>query len=208
MILRLRGAEVYGMDIVDANSARPQWLERIGGQYVDGRKVAADKVQQALGPMELIFEATGIPKLEFDLLEALSLNGVYVLTGVPGGSRPLEIAGAELIRRLVLGNQVMLGSVNAARGHFQMAVDDLAQARLRWGDHVARLLTQRHAPTDFEQTLHHHAEDEIKSIIEWAPLPAASADGDHHPNRGEKAPRIPGAATTAQHVRTDKPATK
>jgi threonine dehydrogenase-like Zn-dependent dehydrogenase len=178
MILRLRGAEVYGMDIVDANTTRPQWLEHIGGQYLDGRKVAADKVQEKLGPMELIFEATGIPKLEFDLLEALSLNGVYVLTGVPGGSRPLEVAGAELIRRLVLGNQVMLGSVNAARGHFQMAVADLGQARLRWGDHVARLITQRHAHTDFEQTLHHHAADEIKSIIEWAPLPTPTADGD------------------------------
>jgi threonine dehydrogenase-like Zn-dependent dehydrogenase len=207
MILRLRGAEVYGMDVVDANTARPQWLEHIGGQYIDGRKVAVDKVQDALGPMELIFEATGIAKLEFNLLEALSLNGVYVLTGVPGGSRPLEIPGAELIRRLVLGNQVMLGSVNAARGHFQMAVDDLGQARLRWGDHVGRLITQRHAPTDFEQTLHHHGAEEIKSIVEWASLPATPADDARDRQRGAKAPRIPGAATAAQHVRTDKPAT-
>src|ERR1700689_2644560 len=27
MILRLRGAEVYGLDVVDATSARPKWLE-------------------------------------------------------------------------------------------------------------------------------------------------------------------------------------
>ncbi len=79
------------MDIVDAGTARPKWLEHIGGHYVDGRKVPADKVSQTLGPMEFIFEATGIPKLEFNLLEALSLNGAYVLTGVPGGTRPLEI---------------------------------------------------------------------------------------------------------------------
>jgi threonine dehydrogenase-like Zn-dependent dehydrogenase len=42
LALRLRGAEVYGLDIVDANSARPQWLEAIGGQYVDGCQVPAD----------------------------------------------------------------------------------------------------------------------------------------------------------------------
>lgn len=204
MILRLRGAEVHGLDIVDEDSPRPQWLQRIGGHYVDTRKVPVDKVQETLGPMELIVEATGIPKLELDLLEALSLNGVYVLTGVPGGSRPLEIPGAELIRRLVLGNQLMLGSVNAARGHFQMAVDDLTQARLRWGDHVARLITHRHAHTDFDRTLHHHAADEIKSIIEWAPLPSA---GDHDHGRGAQAPRIPGAATAAQNAPTNKPAT-
>lgn len=184
MILRLRGAEVYGLDIVDADTVRPRWLERIGGRYVDGRKVPVDKVQATLGPMEFIFEATGIAKLEFDLLEALSLNGAYVLTGIPGGSRPLEIPGAELIRRLVLGNQVMLGSVNAARGHFQMAVDDLAQARLRWGDHISSLITNRHPHTDFEGTLHHHAPNEIKSIIEWAPLPTIAGSDGHDQRRG------------------------
>jgi threonine dehydrogenase-like Zn-dependent dehydrogenase len=207
MILRLRGAEVYGLDIVDASTARPQWLQRIGGQYVDGRKVPVDKVDDTLGPMEFIFEATGIAKLEFNLLDALSLNGAYVLTGIPGGSRPLEIPGAELIRQLVLGNQVMLGSVNAARGHFQMAVDDLAQAGLRWGDHVSRLITNRHPHTDFDKTLHQHAADEIKSIIEWAPLPPADGAGDRDQNRGARQPHIPGAATPAQNVPKDKPVT-
>jgi hypothetical protein len=46
--------------------------------------------------------------------------------------RPLQIPGVELIRQLVLDNQVMLGSVNAARGHFQIAADDLARSQLRW----------------------------------------------------------------------------
>ena len=89
--------------------------------------------------MDLILDASGIPALEFNLLDALARNGTYVVTGIPGGDRPLQIAGAELIRQLVLDNQVMLGSVNAARGHFQMAVDDLAQAQLRWGDSHRRL---------------------------------------------------------------------
>jgi threonine dehydrogenase-like Zn-dependent dehydrogenase len=167
LALRLRGAEVYGLDIVDADTARPQWLEAIGGQYVDGRQVPADKVDDSLGPMELIFESTGVASLEFNLLDALAANGVYVLTGIPGGDRPLEIPGAELIRQLVLDNQVMVGSVNAARGHFQMAVDDLAHGRLLWGDHVARLITGRHPYTDFGTALGKHPADEIKTVIEW-----------------------------------------
>lgn len=104
LVLRLRGAEVYGLDIVDANSARPLWLAHIGGQYVDGRQVPADQVVAKLGPMELILEATGVASLEFNLLDALAPDGVYVLTGIPGGDRPLEIPGADLIRQLVLGN--------------------------------------------------------------------------------------------------------
>jgi len=167
MALRLRQAEVYGMDIVDAESARPQWLVQIGGRYVDGRQVSPERVEAVLGPMDLIFEATGVPRLAFNLLDALAFNGVCVLTGIPGGDRPVEIAGAELLRQLVLKNQVMVGSVNDAPAHFQMAVEDLALARQRWGDHGVRLITHRHPYTEFEAALRRHPADEIKSVIEW-----------------------------------------
>ena len=168
LILRLRGAVVYGLDIVDAGTARPKWLEYIGGQYVDGRQIPADQVDDKLGPMEIVFESTGVASLEFNLLDALGPNGVYVLTGIPGGERPLEIPGAELIRQLVLDNQTMVGSVNAARDHYQMAVDDLSHAFLVWGDHVKQLITNHYASTEFETALHQHTPDEIKAVIEWS----------------------------------------
>jgi threonine dehydrogenase-like Zn-dependent dehydrogenase len=167
LALRLRGAEVFGLDVVDEASARPQWLAGIGGHYADARQVPADRVSEVLGPMELIVEATGIAALEFNLLDALALDGVYVLTGIPGGRRPIEIAGAELISRLVLGNRVMVGSVNASRDHYQMAVDDLMNAHLRWGDHLDRLVTTRYPHTEFLAALGHHDENEIKGVLEW-----------------------------------------
>lgn len=174
MVLALRGADVYGLDVVDAASARPKWLTGIGGKYVDGRQVSADKVESKIGSMELILDATGIAKLEFSLLDALSLNGVYVLTGIPAGDRPLQIAGAQLVRKLVLGNQVMVGSVNAARGHFQMAADDLAQANLRWPNHIKGLITDHHAASEFTESATSHKTDTIKEVIEWAkPVPAS-----------------------------------
>lgn len=167
LVLRLRGAEVYGLDVVDSGTARPQWLTVIGGQYVDGRQVPPDQVDDSLGAMELIVEASGVAALAFNLLDALVPNGVCVLTGIPGGNRPVNIPGEELIRQFVLENQIMIGSVNAARDHFQMAVDDLAQAQLRWGDHAASLITHRHFYTDFASALSQHPPDEIKSVIEW-----------------------------------------
>ncbi len=165
--LRLRGAEVFGLDVVDADGARPRWLEQIGGRYVDGRRVPPGSVERELGQMDLVLEATGVPALEFDLLDALGWNGVYVLTGIPGGDRPLQLDGADLVRRLVLGNQVMVGSVNASREHFQMAVDDLALAARRWGDHAARLITHRRPAADFRSVLARHEPDEIKVVLEW-----------------------------------------
>ncbi len=135
---------------------------------MDGREVPPGKVADALGQMDLILEATGVASLEFNLLDALGKNGVYVLTGIPGGDRPLQLDGADLIRRLVLGNQAMLGSVNASREHFQMAVDDLARARAAWGDHVAKLISHRRPPAEALGALTRHEPDEIKVVVEWA----------------------------------------
>jgi threonine dehydrogenase-like Zn-dependent dehydrogenase len=167
MVLRLRGGEVYGLDVVDSASARPTWLTGIGGHYVDGRQVPADQVDKKIGAMDLVLDASGIPALEFNLLDALALNGAYVVTGIPGGDRPLQIPGAALVRQLVLDNQIMLGSVNAARGHFQMGASDLEQAHLRWGAHLDKLITQRYGPDQFAASADHHQPDSIKQVVEW-----------------------------------------
>lgn len=168
LALRLRGADVYGLDVVSATTARPQWLTAIGGHYLDGRAITSAQITAVAGAMELIFEATGVPAIEFDLLDTLAPNGVYVLTGIPGGDRPLEIAGAELMRRLVLNNHVIVGSVNAARDHYQLAVDDLLQARYRWGDLLTRLITHRYPYASFRDAFGQHDDDEIKVVLEWS----------------------------------------
>jgi threonine dehydrogenase-like Zn-dependent dehydrogenase len=168
MVLRLRGGEVYGLDVVDGAGARPTWLTGIGGHYVDGRQVPAEQVEKSIGSMDLILDASGIPALEFNLLDALALNGAYVLTGIPGGDRPLQIPGAALVRQLVLDNQIMLGSVNAARGHFQIGARDLEQAHLRWGAHLDGLITQRYTPDQFVGSADQHEPDSIKQVVEWA----------------------------------------
>jgi glucose 1-dehydrogenase len=166
-VLRLRGAEVHGLDVVDPGTPRPQWLVAIGGRYVESRRVPPDRINDVLGPMDLILEATGVPALAFNLLDALAPSGVYVLTGIPSGSRPLQIPGADLIRQLVLDNQLMVGSVNAARDHFEMAVEDLARARLRWGDRMSELITHRYPSPQFATALGEHPPDEIKAVVEW-----------------------------------------
>lgn len=166
--LRLRGAEVIGMDVVDAGTSRPALLEALGGVYVDGRKTSVSDIRQKFPSIELIFEATGRATIEFDLLEALGINGVYALTGIPGGDAAMSIHGGDLIRRLVLRNQVMLGSVNESIAHFHMAVDDLAAARQRWGDLIQRIITHRFPYTAFGSALRDHRPDEIKAVLQWA----------------------------------------
>jgi len=167
MVLRLHGAEVWGMDIVDAGTARPQWLAAIGGHYVNDRDLPPDKLPEMIGAMHIIIEATGVPKLAFNLPDALGPDGIYALVGIPGKEREITIPGAELLERFVLNNQALLGSVNAARTHFQLTVDALHCAYLRWGAHVEKLITHHYPCTDFETALTEHDPDEIKVVVDW-----------------------------------------
>jgi threonine dehydrogenase-like Zn-dependent dehydrogenase len=168
--LRLRGANVLGLGRQDPDTVRPSMLTRIGAKYVDERKVQPNALKEHLGQIDLILEATGAARLEFDLLSALGINGLYVLTGIPGGDRPMNIEGAALMRQLVLRNQVMVGSVNASRKHFQMAVDDLGKARKTWGNAIDQMITHRFPYTQFAEALSLHSTDEIKTLLEWRAL--------------------------------------
>ena len=168
MVLSLRGAKVLGLDVVDAGTLRPRLLEQFGGTYVDGRETKPAAIAQSHGQIDFIFEATGVAHVEFDLLGALGINGVYVLTGIPGGDRPLQIDGGQLMRQLVLRNQVMVGSVNASRKHFEMGIQDLGAAQKKWGKTVEQLITNVVPYGDFAGVLMQHPDDEIKAVIEWA----------------------------------------
>lgn len=165
--LRLRGAEVYGLDIVDEDTNRPQLLKEIGGKYIDGRKVATPLIDDAYGEMHLIFEATGIAKLELQLIDTLGINGIYILTGIPDGERPVCVLGAKLMQQIVLKNQILLGSVNASVAHYALAIEDLEKAQKKWKGAIEKMITTIHPYQEFKATLSHHKTSEIKTVLSW-----------------------------------------
>lgn len=167
MALRLRGAEVVGLDIVDEGSKRPDILRRMGGTYIDGRKMETSLLDDHLGPIDFILEATGIAELGFQLIDALGVNGIYVMTGIPYGNRPVCITGAEMMKQIVLMNQVILGSVNASTTHYAQAIDDLQKAKAKWGSLVDELITARLPFYQFREALDLRSEDDIKTVLSW-----------------------------------------
>lgn len=162
MVLRLRGANVVGMDIVEPHTPRARILEAMGGKYI-----AAKEVNARGQTFDLILEAAGIPKLDFQLPQFLATNGVYVLTGVAGDGPALSVDAAKLMRDLVLKNQIIFGSVNAGLAHFKQAVLDLEEAEKRWRGVIQQLITSKTPFTRFEEVLEKKKPDEIKAVIEW-----------------------------------------
>lgn len=165
--LRLRGAEVYGLDIVPPGSIRPQVLEAIGGKYIDGNVINVTDIDDKIGQMDFAFEATGIAKLQIQIVDTLGVNAIYVATGIPGGVRPLTISAGGLMQQLVLKNQIVIGSVNAGIRHYKQAVDYLVRSKEKWPDAIAKVITHKVLYSDFDAVMHQHTADEIKAVISW-----------------------------------------
>lgn len=168
LVLRLRGARVLGMDIVEPDTLRPKLLEAMGGHYIQSNNKSMDETIKTHGYMDLIIEAAGIPKLDFELIELLGINGVYVLTGVASDNHPLNVDAGHLMRELVLKNQVIFGSVNAGKEHFKQAVIDLEDAQKKWPGLVEQLITSKTPFNDYSKVLLNRGPNEIKAVLEWS----------------------------------------
>jgi glucose 1-dehydrogenase len=63
------------------------------------------------------------------------------LTSITGGHRTLEIQADRINLEFVLGNKVMVGSVNASRENFESGVRDMSQAEAEYPGWLQQLLT-------------------------------------------------------------------
>jgi threonine dehydrogenase-like Zn-dependent dehydrogenase len=86
------------------------------------------------------------------------------LTGIGSGGRTAHLPAADVAAELVLRNNVVIGSVNANKRHWYKAGEALARADLSW---LARLVTRRERPEDFERALQRQVED-IKVVVQFA----------------------------------------
>ncbi|MEW6683368.1 MAG: glucose 1-dehydrogenase [Nitrospirota bacterium] len=139
--LRLRGLDVTTFSLPRKPSMNADLIEAIGARYLSTQDVPLLEAARRHGPFDLIFEATGYSPIVFESMQALAKNGVLVLSSVTGGDRKIEVPADRINLEFVLGNKVMVGTVNANREYFEMGVKDLAQAEAEYPGWLSRLLT-------------------------------------------------------------------
>ncbi|MCZ7430227.1 glucose 1-dehydrogenase [Streptomyces sp. WMMC1477] len=132
---RQRGLEVHVLDRVE-RGPKPELVRLLGGEFHTGD---AEEVLRRVRP-EVVIEATGSPGVAFAAMLGLRAYGVLCLTGVSPSGRTLRVDAGAINRELVLENSVVVGSVNANRGHFTAAARALAAADASWLD---RMVTRR-----------------------------------------------------------------
>ncbi len=141
LILRLRGLEVTTFAKADQPNLNAELIESLGARYVSTQQKSIPEGSKEFGPFDLVFEATGFSPVVFDSMLALAKNGVLVLSSVTGGDRKVEVPADRINLEFVLGNKVMVGTVNASRESFESGVRDMAQAEAEYPGWLSRLLT-------------------------------------------------------------------
>jgi threonine dehydrogenase-like Zn-dependent dehydrogenase len=141
LVFRLRGMEVVTFGRTPKPYRNSDLIEELGAEYVSTADVAVHDYASRHGGFDVIFEATGFSPIVFDAMRALAKNGVLVLSSVTGGDRMVEVPADKINLDFVLGNRVMVGTVNANREYFESGARDMAAAVLEYGDWLSKLLT-------------------------------------------------------------------
>ena len=171
VIMRLRGIEVTCASLRPAPYRNSDLIEQLGATYVSTQETSLAEAAEQHGPFDIAIEATGFSPLVFEAAEALGKNGVLVLVSVTGGDRTAEVNSDAINQGFVLGNKVMVGSVNASPADFARGVDDLVKAEAVYPGWLGSLLTTPVAGLEnYEQMLRELTEnkDAIKVYVEIA----------------------------------------
>jgi glucose 1-dehydrogenase len=151
-----RGLDVHVFDRV-TSGIKPELVRALGATYHAG-----DLADLTLDP-DVALECTGAPPVIAHLLGHTARNGILCLAGVSAAGKQIPVDLGLLNRLMVLENDVVFGSVNANRRHYEAAATALAAANREW---LSRLVTRREPLDRWAAALELHADD-VKTVIDF-----------------------------------------
>jgi glucose 1-dehydrogenase len=150
-----RGFEVHVIDVVE-DGPKPELVAALGATYHPGAKPAD------VPPPDIVIESTGVPEVILGSIAATASNGITCLTGLSPTGRVQSVDLAALNMELVLENDVVFGSVNANREHYDRAAGVLAEADRSW---LERVITRR-VPLDRWTDALQRRPDDVKVVVQ------------------------------------------
>lgn len=152
-----RGLDTHVLDRV-TGGRKPELVRALGAHYHCGT------LAEASHEADIIIECTGVGRLVLEAMQHTAPGGIACLTGISSGGRLLEVDAGELNRGMVLENDVVFGSVNANRRHYELARASLQQADAAW---LGALITRRVPLDRWADALEKDADD-VKAVIDFA----------------------------------------
>jgi threonine dehydrogenase-like Zn-dependent dehydrogenase len=141
LVLKLRGLDVYTLARSKPGTLNSQIVEGLQAHYVSTSETTTEDLVKKVGRADLILDATGNSQIAFGGMRHLGHNGVLVWTSITGADRKIEIPSDKINIDWVLGNKLLVGSVNANREHFEMGIKDLSMSEVMYPGVIQRILT-------------------------------------------------------------------
>ena len=151
---RQRGLDVHVLDR-HTDGPKPQLARDLGAHYHTG------PVRDLAAAADVIIECTGAAAILFDIFQHTKPACVTCLTGISSGGHAIPVDLAAVNKTMVLENDVVFGSVNANRRHYEQAADALAKADPKW---LAGVINRTVPLADWKDALIRRPDD-VKPVI-------------------------------------------
>jgi threonine dehydrogenase-like Zn-dependent dehydrogenase len=148
----------YDVHVFDRHKdgAKPELIRDLGATH------HAELPDLAALQPDVIVECTGAPSVVAAVLARSAPTGIVCLAGL-GANHVMSFDVGFFNRAMVLDNDVVFGTVNANRMHYEMAADSLARADRAW---LTRLINRRVPLTRWKEALEYRRDD-IKVIVDF-----------------------------------------
>lgn len=141
LLLRLRGLEVYSCARSRAPTRSSEIVAGLESNYVSTSHESLEDLSRRVGKADLIIDATGSSEVAFGAMQYLGHNGVLVWTSITGGKQTIPVFSDKINIEWVLGNKLLLGSVNANREYFESGIKDFALGEVMYPGVIQKILT-------------------------------------------------------------------
>lgn len=169
LALRARGLQVVICARSKRGTLNSMLAEEAGATYVSLQDTPLEQIPALMGNrVDMIFEATGHGPTALKTLDLITTNGIVLLNSVTSAAHSATIVADRLNMRMVLGNLLAVGIVNANRKYFEMGVRDFDDLQERFPGVLERMLTRRVALADFSTDLLRERRG-VKTTIEIHP---------------------------------------
>lgn len=158
LIARQKGLETYVLDREDGGP-KPGLVARLGARYVSAKDHKIGDLQA-----DVVIECTGADPVVMDVIQHRGTDGIVCLAGVSSGGRRVAFDVGGFNRATVLSNDVVFGTVNANRSHYDAAAKALAAADPAWLDAVIN----RRVPLSRWAEAFQRRDDDVKVVLDFA----------------------------------------
>ena len=163
LMARQRGLEVHVFDR-HARGPKPELVASLGGVYHYGGVEQLPDLQPGV-----IIECTGAAAVVAEVVQRCGSDGIVCLAGISSGGRTLDFDIGGFNRQTVLRNDVIFGTVNANRAHYEAAVAALAKSDPAW---LSRMISRR-VPLERWAEAFEARPDDVKVVIDFGAGPAS-----------------------------------